>query len=206
MNKINYFLAQSKQEIEEAFLLIYKEYVKQGYLSERAANSKLKVDSCFLLPDSATFISKINHKIIGTVSVAADSRFGLPMDEIYKEELDELRGENKKIAEVCRLAINNKKHNNLSLLIPLLKLVVHFGFYKEIDFLCVAINPKHNSFYSSLFFQDIGKLKSYPSVNGAPALAKILDLNKLKKIKARNFFIKEIIESNPPDYNLFKKL
>jgi hypothetical protein len=43
--------------------------------------------------------------------------------------------------------------------------------------LCIAVNPRHSAFYRKAFhFQDIGGLKQYRKVNGAPAVALRLDL------------------------------
>ncbi len=43
--------------------------------------------------------------------------------------------------------------------------------------LCIAVNPHHAAFYRKAFhFQDIGGLKQYGKVNGAPAIALRLDL------------------------------
>src|SRR4029077_16848868 len=42
---------------------------------------------------------------------------------------------------------------------------------------CIAVNPHHAAFYRKAFhFQDIGGLKQYGKVNGAPAIALRLDL------------------------------
>ena len=210
MENIAYFLSKLDSATKEALSLVEKEYIKQGYLNPKNSNCKIAV-----LPGSATFIAKINDKIVGTVSVIFDSPSGLPMDEIYKKEVDKLRLKNKKIVEVGRLAVAreflskksgfSEKYNNLSLVSSLFKLVFHYCIYKNIDNICISINPKHNLFYKSICFEDIGGLKFYPSVNNAPALAKTFDINKIKNKKIKNYFLlKKIFIDNPPNYKLLR--
>lgn len=206
MDQVVYSRAESEGEIEEAFSLVYQEYKKSDYINCSEAEFKSKIPFSYFLSSSATFLAKINDIIAGTISLVVDSDRGLPMDEVYREELDKLRGQNKKIAEVCRLATSSdflleKRNsgtsiNNLSLLLSLFKLVLHHAVGQKIDNLCIAINPKHNSFYSALGFEDIGGLKYYSSVNDAPALAKTLDLSKVKEQKNRSSLIDEILKES----------
>ena len=47
----------------------------------------------------------------------------------------------------------------------------------KFDYMCIAINPKHNLTYEFLLFKNFGGLKNYDGVEGAPAIAKYLDVN-----------------------------
>jgi len=213
MNKIVYSLVKTKKELKEAANLVCREYVKAGYIDISDLNSKKKILFYNHLPSSTIFTAKLHNKIIGTVSVIADSKLGLPMDEIYKKELDKLRNQNKKIAEISQLAADKetflKKCNSegqikqMFLFLPLFKLVFHYSIYKKFNNLCIAVNPKHSSFYKYLLFKDIGKLKHYPSVNNAPALAKTLYLDELETRKIKNYIFNNIID-NAPDYKIFE--
>lgn len=208
MEDIIFALSKTKSSAKESAFLVQKEYIKQGYINTDNIGQKIKI-----FKNSATFIAKYNSKIVGTVSVFFDSGSGLPMDEIYNKELDKLRSQNKKIAEVGRLAIDSefllkeagfrKKYNNLFLVSSLFKLVFHYCIYKNIDNICISINPKHNLFYKSILFEDIGGLKFYPSVNNAPALAKTLNIGKLKNKKTKNYLLNKLFLDNPPDYKIF---
>ena len=96
MKNLIFSLAKSDKELVKATSLVKSEYVKQGYLTPK--------NNINIPPFSATFIAKNNATMVGTVSVVADSEEGLPMDTMYQKELDHLRAQHKKIAEVCRLA------------------------------------------------------------------------------------------------------
>jgi hypothetical protein len=206
MKDIIYSLSKTNNDFIAVASLVKKEYIKQGYINFGEEISAPK--------KSVVFIAKYNKKIIGTVCVAIDSGDGLPMDEIYKEEVDKLRSQNKKIVEVCRLATDSdfltkdlnfkKKYNSLFLVSSLFKLVFHYCLYKNFDNICIAINPKHELFYKSLFFNDMGSLKYYPSVNNAPAVAKTLEINKFKNKNIKNYLLNKLFFDNPPDYKIFE--
>ena len=208
MKDITYVLSKTKSSIKEAAFLVKKEYIRQGYISPNSIKSQIKISK-----NSATFIAKYENRVVGTVSVFFDSDLGLPMDEIYNKELNKLRAQNKKIAEVGRLAIDSdflskepgfkEKYNSPFLVSSLFKLVFHYCIYKDFDNICISINPKHNLFYKSILFKDIGGLKFYPSVNNAPALAKTLDISKLKNKKTKNYLLNKLFLDNPPDYKIF---
>ena len=209
MKDIVYVLAKTEDDKKEAVFLMEKEYVKQGYLKPGAVQN-IEISN----NGSVTFLAKYNNKIVGTVSIFFDSELGLPMDAIYKKETDVLRSQNKKIVEVGRLAIDNiflsneagfkKKYNSLFLVSSLFKLVFHYCIYKNFDNICIAINPKHDLFYKSLFFENIGGLKFYPSVNNAPALAKTIDLKNYKNKRVKNYLLDKLFFDNPPDYKIFE--
>lgn len=193
MDNIIYNTAKSGEELEESHRLVCREYAKDDYIFDHGASLQ-KFLSFILLPDSVTFTARKDGRIIGTISVIADSEIGLPMDEIYKDGVDSLRKHGKKIAEISQLAIDreysdaSQRGNKAFLFIPLFKMVFDYSMRKKFDNLCVAVNPKHSSVYNSLFFNDIGGLKYYPSVNNAPAIAKTLDLNRLKRELHRENF------------------
>jgi len=211
---IDYSIIQTEKELKEASNLVYQEYLRQGYINPETTLEEISVYGRF--PGATVFAAKYENKIIGTISVIADSELGLPIDDIYKEEVDDLRRLNKKIAQVSSLAIsrtickNSKKRlykeqtNELFIFFPLFKLVFHYALYKEYDNLCIVINPKHNYFYTSLFFNDLGEIKFYPALNNAPALAKSLNINQWKNKKILNRVMNNIINKSP-DYKIFKE-
>jgi len=51
----------------------------------------------------------------------------------------------------------------------------------KLDYICITVNPKHKLTYDFLLFQDLGELKTYHQVNGAPAIGKFLDLNTVEE-------------------------
>ena len=95
-------VVRTREEMQDAYSLVYKEYFKRGYMQENP--SKMRISLYNIIPHTTTFIGIVGRGIISTATVIQDSPLGLPMDEIYSEELSRFRRENKKICEVSMLA------------------------------------------------------------------------------------------------------
>lgn len=190
IGSIDYRVARSRAELEKAYRMVYKEYLKRGYLQE--SNPELKLSVYNAIPQTTTFVSIFEDEVFSTATLVVDSPLGLPMDDIYHRELEGLRKENKKLCEISMLAsdtglfsegvslmLNSKK---MFFIFHLFKLVFDYARdHLSLDCICITINPKHALTYDFLLFKDLGGLKTYGAVNGAPALAKYLDLNTINR-------------------------
>ncbi len=174
--------AASRVELQQAYHLVYVSYLQRGYIDHNP--SEMRFTPYNLLPRSATFVSMLADRVIATVSVVPDSPCGLPMDQIYRPELDRLRRKGRKLAEVTMLA---DRRREMSRTLPMLLLLMKYVFdyaslLLEANDLCITINPRHESYYRrGLLFQDLGPLRRYPSVRENPALAKRLDLDHVRE-------------------------
>jgi len=183
---VEYRVARYRGELEQAYRLVYREYLKQGYLTEDPSQMRVSLHNA--LPQTTTFIALIDDQVTATATVIPDSVLGLPMDELYREETDILRQNGtKKLCEVSMLASSSDLFSDkIPLMLNAKKMFLIFFLFKHIfdyirtqedmDYLCITVNPKHAGTYDALFFQDIGSLKYYDKVNGAPAVAKYLDI------------------------------
>lgn len=184
-----YDTAKNEAEKREVLPLIKRIYEEQGY-SPGDSNPN-PFEKYLLKPENQVFKGYVDDTLFATISLVIDSDLGLPIDSLYKAELQPLRDRKEKLAEVTQFAVDHsilkKTVDNLSQLkqlmasVPLLKLVLDHAIKHNIDKLCIAINPKHDDFYKSLGFTPIGELKYYASVNNAPALARVLDVSTLDK-------------------------
>jgi hypothetical protein len=186
-----YRLAHDREELEKAYRLVYREYLWRGYL-KRDYPYPFKISLYNALPQTVTFVAVLMGEIIATVTLIPDSPLGLPMDQIYKSEIDLLRDQHRKIAEVSMLASNTEafgkgismmlNSSKLFLIFSLFKVLFDYGREKlDIDDLCIAIHPKHSLTYRFLFFESFGETKAYPGVAGNPAVAKRLDIRKAEE-------------------------
>ncbi|MEK7555407.1 MAG: hypothetical protein AAB516_01145 [Patescibacteria group bacterium] len=211
MSNIIFSLVKSEKELNRALNLAYLEYRRKKFI--KASNEKIYKTSFNTPSKSVTFVAKNNNKVIATASLIIDSESGLPMDSLYKKELDDLRKKGKKISEISQLAFDNETTKSsfeeiktINLLLTLFKLMFHYCLYRGINNICICVNPLHKIFYEHLFFKDLGKgLKKYPAMNGAPAIAKYLTINKqLKKIAAeKKPAVYKIFYKNKPNYKMF---
>lgn len=183
-------VARTREELEKAYSLVYREYFKRDYTKENPHGLRFSIYNA--LPQAATFVAMLDNKdIVATATVIPDSPLGLPMDEIYKWELNKLRSRNKKICEITMLACESEFFENSFLKYNINKLFFMPSLFKilldyvrdvsKLDVICITINPQHKFIYDFLLFKDLGEEKAYYNVNGAHAIAKYLELASLEE-------------------------
>ena len=172
-------IAETRDELEQAFSLVYREYLKLGYIKEPNP-SEMYLSICHILPETAVFIFKSYLTVICTLTQIFDSKlFGLPMDDLYHEELNALRNASRKLVELSALA-TPKQARWRNVFMYLCQAMYWYAIYKNVNDLCIMVNPKHVDFYKTIFlFEDLGPEKYYPNV-GAPAVALRLDLDDIQ--------------------------
>jgi hypothetical protein len=175
-SRLSLKLAETKEEFEAAFRILHDEYVHAGFM--KPDSSGLRVTSYHALPSTSVLIAKWDQTVVGTVSVVRDSAFGFPLNKIFATK--HLRGHGSRLAEISSLAIRRDfRRNRGAVLFPLLKFIHNYcRRYFGIDYLIIAVNPRHVEFYESIlgFTRFSESAKSYDFVNGAPAVGAYLDL------------------------------
>jgi len=212
---VDYRVARTREELEKAFRLVYQEYRKQGYVDEHPSRMRFSLHNA--LPEATTFLALIEDFVTATATVIPDSPLGLPMDELYHEELQGLRSSGAKLCEVSMLANTSELFGeHVPLMLNAKKMFLVFFLFKHIfdyvrmemkaDYICITVNPKHAQTYDSLFFQDLGGLKQYHKVNGAPAVAKYLDVHKVEDrcVSSGRQGLYKLFLSGPVDPEKFK--
>ena len=171
--------AETRDELEQALSLVYREYLRQGYIAETNA-SKIYSSIYHILPETAVHIWKSQLTVSGTVTQIFDSRlFGLPMDGLYHDELNALRDANRKLSEISALAISGQVRW-CNLFMYLFRAVYRYARVKKVTDFCIMVNPKHVDFYKAiLLFEDLGPERYYPRVS-APAVALRLNLEDIE--------------------------
>ena len=162
--------AETKDELEQAFALVYQVYWEKKYITEPKEH-KLYFSIYSLLPDTVHIIAKKYLTVISTLTEIFDTEeFGLPMDSIYKEEVDLLRAQNRKIVELSALA-TPREYRWKNIFLYQVQVMFWYSLYKGVDDICITINPRHVRYYMNLFpFEKFGEEKMYSRVN-APAIA-----------------------------------
>jgi len=169
-------IAETRDELEQAFSLVYNEYQEEGYIRD-SDRSGLHFNIHHILPETVVFVFKSYLKVISTLTLIFDSEtFGLPMDVLYGKELDALRRRKRRLVELSSLATakDARWHN---VFMYLNRAMVWYAMYQNATDLCIMVNPKHVDFYKLiLLFDDLGPLQYYSKVS-APAVALRLDLD-----------------------------
>lgn len=160
-------IATTEDRRKSASLLIEKMYSWRGY----------EADSLNQDPNRITLVAHQENKVAGTVTLGLDGPRGLVVDELYKTEVDALRGKGRKIAELTKLAVDESTASR-SVLAALFHIAFIYAFHihKYTDFV-IEINPRHEFFYKRMLgFNRLGEERMCPRV-GAPAVLLHVDLD-----------------------------
>lgn len=215
MHDHSFHMVRTDEERSTVLELIRDVYIQKGYIRSEDNSS---IGAYLSLDATRTFYACVEDTIVGTLSVVPDGPSGLPMDSIFKDELDRKRGEGLSMAEVCQFAIDKERvHDKIdplqfstldvSISTGLIGVVLYYGLYKKFDRYVLAVNPKHSVFYKSIGCVQMGGERSYPSVNNAPAIAYTLNLSEIQHgengTQKGSWMLKEIFK-NPPDQRIFQ--
>ena len=170
-----YKIARSKDELEGAFGLCFQSYLRAGLVIENP--SGLRLTPFHLLPESEVLIGKAGDTVFSTMSLFCDGELGLPMDSIYPREIENLRSQGLRLAEVGSLADRRSSTRRyMESFIALGRLLSQAAVYRNIDALVVVCHPKHAKLYRRMMgFQQIGEYTECPYANGNPAVALVLE-------------------------------
>lgn len=179
-------IADCTDELLQAYSLLYKEYLNAGYVQEDP--HELLFTPHHLLPQTKVFIAKSAATVLSTATLVHDSRqFGLPMDALYLSELDALRGQGRKILEVCSLASNSCDFPKYGIQ-NFTRLIFLYCLYLDIDDVCIMVHPRHAHLYKNRYeFKMFGEERHYPRVN-APAVALRANIHDVRQKFGRLLF------------------
>lgn len=175
-------VANSRQSREKAYRLAYAAYRERKYAAFQ--ENEWVVAAYDRRPETLTLLAEDGSGLaIGTVTIVYDGSENLPCDEIFYEELDELRGSGRRIVEVTRLAIRESYASSRVLLVLLFNWIyIHARLLRYHDDFVIEVNPRHVAFYRRLLgFEVLGRTRPCPRVQGAPAVLLRLDLSHAEK-------------------------
>jgi hypothetical protein len=177
-------LAGDTDVFDAAFRLVHDQYTWRGYMAPSPSRRRLSVHHA--LPTTKVFVAR-RDRVVGTVTLVGDSLFGLPMDDLYRQEISTLRAQGRRIAEVSALATAaESRRTGITVLLHLMRALITYAVkLAALDDLCITVNPRHVAFYRSCMrFETIGGERAYGKVNGAPAVALRLNLEVARAIEA----------------------
>ena len=157
IGEVEYKIASSREEIEQSMAFVYKEYLLRGFILPKYYRSGLRITLHHVLPGTTTFVGLKNKKVVITNTLIPDSPLGLPMDTVYKEEVDKLRRAGRKVAEGAYLALNSDlfgrglfsmfNFRKIDFLFTMFKLLLDYASgVGSFDDICLVTNPKYMIF------------------------------------------------------------
>jgi hypothetical protein len=160
-------LAHSDERVNSASMLVQRKYAGRGYQA-----SGFQKD-----PERITLMAFQDDKVIGTLTLGLDSPKGLLVEELYKQEIETLRQDGRKVCELTKLAVD-QTHGSKHVLASLFHISYIYGRVMQgYTDVVIEVNPRHVAFYKRMLgFSEFGPERMCARVN-APAVLLRLELD-----------------------------
>jgi hypothetical protein len=152
--------ASTADELAQAYSLVHDVFVYQGYIEPQPGSMRLRAFEA--LPDMVTLVAKSDDRVVATMSVVPDSAdLGLPSDLAFGKELDLLRAQNRRLAEVTNLALDPAWRNS-GVFFELSRACAAHSLTSGLDDLFISISPGHSIFFETILgFESFGDRRNY---------------------------------------------
>lgn len=164
--------ASTASEWEQAFRLAASSYQARGY--EAPGDNHLRFTPYHALPNTRTLVAKCDERVVATLSIVQDNTLlGLPMEDVYADEIRDLRRDGCRLFEVTTLADEELRMREfVQVFVSLIQLATQYHTSHGGDTGVIAINPRHRQFYTRVLgFARLGPCRSYAAVQDHPAEA-----------------------------------
>jgi len=171
-------IARGRQELTSAFELVYRSYLAKGYI--RPNPGRIVYRTAFSFSSSHTIVAlAADAQVAGTLTLVGDNPLGLQLEATYHSEVEALRDQGRKVAEITCLAIESASGFRPTFF-RLTELMIHLAYRRQYDDLLIAVHPRHYRFYWRHFrVFPLGPCRSHGAVGGNPAVCCRIELHYL---------------------------
>lgn len=157
---INIRIASSADCHAAVGALLHKMYTWRGYATD---------DGAAEAASRVTLYAESDRVPVGTMSLWLDRHGGLPADELYRDRLDLLRRQGRRLCEPSRLAIDPGMPKRVFAALIHVSYVYAHHLQGYSDYV-IEVNPRHVAFYKRMLgFAELGGERACARV-GAPAV------------------------------------
>jgi ribosomal protein S18 acetylase RimI-like enzyme len=165
-------------DLRQAYQLVHDVFLGRGFISPDPSRMRVRIYET--TPETATFIAKVDDRVVAVLSVVEDSPdLGLPSDCAFKDELDALRRAGRRLCEVTNQAVAEDYRKSAvptELMRCAIAVSLTGGYHEAI----AAVSPSHNGFYDLLGFRQIGAQRSYSKNIDDPVIALSMDIDQYR--------------------------
>jgi hypothetical protein len=157
-------MANSRGTRDAGSLLLKKMYSWRGYSIEPPSGYD---------PNKLMLTADTGGKTVGTMSLCFDSRVGLPADENFRDKLDELRAQNRRLCEPSRLAIDWYTPKRVFAALMHISYIYSHKTHGYSDYV-IEVNPRHAAFYKRMLgFRDLADERMCTRANAPAVLLRV---------------------------------
>jgi hypothetical protein len=165
----NIRVALSAGRHEDSGALVRRMYAWRGYAFEASRREAA---------DKVTLYAETGGELVGTMSLWLDKDNALPADENFRDRLDVLRRQGRRLVEPSRLAIDAGMSKRVFAALIHISYLYAREMHGFTDYV-IEVNPRHVAFYRRMLgFADFGGERACGRV-GAPAMLLRLPLDQM---------------------------
>ncbi len=165
-------VTQSEDERTAAFKLVHDAYVRSGLMPRHPKG--MRVMKHHLSDQTDVLVVKRNGAVVFTSTLVRDGEYGLPLEALFAPEVQAMREEGLRVAEVSCLASDitlQDKTQRFELFVDLIGLMFQTARYHQVDRLLLAVHPRHAKVHQRMFGCTLcSDVKEYAAVEGNPAV------------------------------------
>lgn len=151
--------ASSVEDLRAAYRLVHDVFAAAGYIHPTSSRLRLRLFEAS--PVLATFVAKLDGKVVGVMSCLGDTPgLGLPSDGAFGSELDDLRAGGVRLCEFTNQAVAHE-HRDVLLTMNFFRCCVAHMLQAGYDDAIATVSPGHDETYRLLGFREIGAERSY---------------------------------------------
>jgi hypothetical protein len=169
--RLHCIAARRRSDLRAAFRIIYDRYSRDGLANSNRFGIRLLPHQ--LLDSSWVLLAKHGNRNLGTLSLVEDGAMGLPIEQLYPEQIWQMRRESLRVAELaCFALVEQRSSESMAVLRGLLQSACEIAFLRQIDELVICVHPDRSAFYERrLGFKEFGPRRDCPWVCDRPAVA-----------------------------------
>ena len=177
---VTFTIAESLDSQFECLSLVHERYVASGLMQPNQYGVRVLPEHCE--PYSAILMAYDQLGVVCTSTLVLDGPRGLPIEELYPDEVQQRRDAGLKLAEVsCLAGQTSSDPLTRPSRPPIARMMTFLGGlaqFLQVDRLLIAVHPRHSRFYRRKFgFEVFGEEKTYGKVQNRPAIpCEIVDI------------------------------
>ena len=180
---LDFGLATETRDFDGAFRLLHDNYVRDGHMTPHPTGRRVSVFNA--LPSARVFVAREGDRVVGTVALFPDTPIGLPMDQVYREELAGIRARGVRLGEAGTLTVHRDyRASGAAILARLFRLLsLYAAEIARLDELVMVVAPHHRRFYETCFpIRQFGSLRPYPRINGTRVIGLAGDVGRTRAL------------------------
>ncbi len=172
---LEFSVARSLGDVVSAWELVYQSYRRRDLVEVNPFGIHTTTQA--VGPQTIVVRGCIEDVTVCTVSAILDRGQGLPLDAVYRANLDELRSRGHRLMEIGLFADRREQlTRSLDALFQMMRYIFWIGLGTGHDFAVIGVNPRHVAFYTKYFDFDLfGQETVYPTVRNHPVVPLYLD-------------------------------